>query len=339
VIGSSDQDAQAIVKGLGAKDEGLVELSVAQHFQRKLIERARNEGRFGFGRLRTLKSSLRAAYANWMSLLDHVAVPVLIYGEPGSGKRAHVDEFLSIQNFHRRLEELPEGQLRVFKSSFLSPGFTKLLQAPRVGSGDVIYLENIEDLSLESQRELLEHLKQRREFCDRGGGLKSGLGAPRLILGTEKALSLLVYRSEFLRELFQAITGFAVFLPSLQERSEDMPHIVRAVAEEVSGLTQSPSPWLVDTLARQEFAANLDDLKKLFKSGLQRNPDLRRWSEADLPLEWRRPRGGFELFTSNEGTRIRQALLQSGGSRDQAAHLLGVSRSDLLKKMMALGLR
>lgn len=312
--------------------------SVAEMFQRRVVELARTEGRFG--KLRTLKATLRSSYAHWLSLLDAPAVPVLIYGDKGSGKRAHIEEFLNIQNFYRRLEGAPEGQLRVFRGDFLNVGFTTMFLDAKVSSGDVIYIENVEALSLDGQAELLEHLKLRKRFSDKGVALdRTGLGTPRLIFGTEKALSLLVLRGEFLRELFQAITGFAVFLPTLNERSEDLPHLVRSLAEEISGHTQSPSPWLVDTLARHEFAENLDDLKKLLRNGLMRTPDLRRWTETDLPVHMRTPATNFSAFGHTEQTRLRQALLMAGGDREVAAKALHLDKSEMLRRMMALGTR
>jgi DNA-binding NtrC family response regulator len=313
--------------------------SVAEMFQRRVVELARTEGRFG--RLRTRKASLQSSYAHWLSLLDNPAVPVLIYGDRGSGKRAHVDEFLTIQNFYRRLEGAPEGQLRVFRADFLSAGFTGRFLDPKVSSGDVIYVENVESLTLACQQELLDHLKLRKRFHEKAVPTdRAGIGTPRIVLGTEKALSLLVIRGEFLRELFQAITGFAVFLPTLSERPEDLPHLVGTLAQEISGHSQTPSPWLVDTLGRQDFAENLDDLKRLLRNGLMRTPDLRRWTEQDLPLHMRAPQQGkFELFGQAEKTRLRQALLMAGGDRAAASKALGMDKLELLRRMMALGMR
>src|SRR4051812_47889427 len=77
------------------------ELSVAKRFQMKAVELAKQGV---FGSLRTRKGSLQNAYALVMSLLDNTSVPFLIYGEPGSGKRRHADELLTVHNFYRRLD-------------------------------------------------------------------------------------------------------------------------------------------------------------------------------------------------------------------------------------------
>jgi|GEM_PF-1252502 len=312
--------------------------TVAEVFQRRVVELARTEGRFG--RLRTLKSSLRSSYAHWLSLLDAPAVPVLMYGDKGSGKRAHVEEFLSVQNFYRRLEGASEGQLRVYRGDFMNPGFTSLFMDTKVSSGDILYLENVESLSLECQAELLEHLKLRKRFVDKGVAMdRTGLGTPRIVISTEKALSLLCLRNEFSRDLFQAITGFAVFLPTLNERTEDLPHLISKIAEEISGHTQSPSPWLVDTLARQEFPENLDDLQRLLRNGLLRTSDLRRWTESDLPSYMRAVKSTFTAHGQLEQTQLRQGLLMAGGDREIAAKALGLTKVELLRRMMAHGMR
>jgi DNA-binding NtrC family response regulator len=187
--------------------------SLAERFKKKTLELAR-EGYFGS--LRTHHSQLQNSYANLIHLLDQSHIPILIFGETGAGKRRLVDEYFVLHNFYRRLDNLKQGQLRVYKSDFLSSGWTEFLTPKHNTSADLIYLENIEDLHKDRQRELLQFLKDRKKKA------QTLQEVPRIVLGTEKALSLLVMQDKFIRELFYEITTFSIFLPSLQERSEDI---------------------------------------------------------------------------------------------------------------------
>lgn len=159
----------------------------------------------------------------------------------------------------------------------------------------------------------------------------------------------MVIRGEFSRELFQLLTSFAVFLPSLNERSEDFPHLIQSLAEEITGTLMNPSSWLVDLLSRQIWAENMDELKSLLKKGLEKNSNLSGWTHQDLPEELK-PRPKFKArFDAripedigsevSERERFKQAMLAAGGNREAAALQLGLNKAQFLQKLMSFGLR
>ena len=315
---------------------------LARRFQMRVIELAK-EGTLGT--IKTRNSALRSSYVHLLSLVDHAEIPILFYGEKGSGKRRHIEEFFTIQSVFRRLMSLPQGRLRVFRSDFLSPGFATQFLVPHSSAGDLIYIDGIERLSLAMQDELLQHLKLRKQLGDQGVEL------PRLILGTERALSILVLKSEFRRELFQAITGFAVFLPSLNERSEDYPHLLQAFSQEYTGKAQTPPTWLVDLLGHHTWCENIDELKTMLKNGFARTKNFSEWTEADLPAELRplapqSSTSSFRVFDAEEArrladerTKLKKALVANGGHHEPAARAMGVSKSAFLSLLLRHGLR
>ncbi|MBS1984523.1 MAG: hypothetical protein JST16_10155 [Bdellovibrionales bacterium] len=316
---------------MAVKRDPEVARELARRFQGRIVELAK-EG--VFGSLRTRNASLQSAYAHLLSLLDSPEVPVLIYGERGAGKRRHVDELFQMHNVCRKLEDLEPGKLRVVRGDFTSPGFTQLLAAPQTQAADLIYLEGVDLLSAAGQEELLEFLKRRKIFADKG------LPLPRLILGTEQALSVQMICGEFRRDLFQAISGFAVFLPTLRERSEDLPHLVQVFAEKISGRTQTPPTWFVDFVSKQEWYGNLDDLSKLIQQLLLRQPDLARCVATDLPPEFQpRMSKTFQAEVDRENARLRGALAAKGGDRRQSAQMLGIPYGEFLEKLISHNIR
>ncbi len=101
--------------------------ALVERFQKRMVDLAK-EG--VFGGLRTRHRGLQTSYAHLLSLLDSPEVPLLFYGEEGSGKRRHVDELLQLHNFCRKLDNLPAGKLKVIRGDFANEGFTQLFQDP-----------------------------------------------------------------------------------------------------------------------------------------------------------------------------------------------------------------
>ena len=318
--------------------EGLDQVSVSERFVLRVVELAKQGT---LGSLRTRKASLQRSYGLLASLISKPWVPILFYGEPGSGKRRLVDEFLTVSNFYSRLEGREFGKLRVLNGAFCRPGFTEQLSSGQVRADDLCYIEAVDLLDASCQQELMTLLKARDQH-----GARTPL--PRIIVGTERALSLMVLQNQFSRELFQCLTSFALFLPSLNERPEDMLHLLETIAEKLTKKSQRPPTWLVDLLASQLWGDNLDELEKLLASGLRRNPELARWTYADLP-EYLKPsglKGRFSPASPNDVSRqqgerlnLKRVLIAAGGDRELAAQDMGIAKSDLLKKMFALGLR
>ena len=312
---------------------------LAERFHRKSLELAR-KGLLGRS-LKTFVPALREAYIHWVSMLEHKDIPVLLYGERGTGKRKHVDEYYYIQNLHQSLQGEVPGRLKVFSGDFLEPGFARLFYGPKTSHEDVIYLEHVDRLNAEAQEELKEYLKLRKEMSQRG------CPVPRFFMGTERALSLAVMKGTFDKELFQILTGFAIFLPSLKDRQEDIPHLLVELLQELSGKKQLPPVWLVDVLSGQPFYENLDELKKVLKNLLAKKPDVGQWEKVDLlPESNKMSAYHFEKLKPRkvnsqmkEKNRLEAVLSAYKGDSYKAAQALGLSKVEILKRMMVHGIR
>ena len=311
---------------------------LARRFHRKTMDLAR-KGVFDRS-LKTYVPALREAYIHWLSLLEHRDIPVLLYGERGTGKRKHVEEYYYLQNVHAGLLGEAPGKFKVFRGDFLEVGFSRLLYAPKTSHEDVVYFEHVDRMSAEVQEEFLEYLKLRKEMG------KRSCPVARVFIGTERALSLSVMKGEFNKELFQMLTGFAIFMPSLRDRAEDMPHMLVELIQEISGKKQLPPVWLVDVLSGQSFYENIDELKKLLRNLCAKKADVSTWKKSDLL-----PSGGvttfsFEQLKPNDITaqvkekqKLKAVLGAYKGDTRQAAQTLGISKTEILQKMMVYGIR
>jgi len=319
---------------------------LAKKFKLRVVELAKQGT---FGSLKTRKSSLQNSYTQLASLVDRTHVPLLIYGETGSGKRRLVEELLSLQNFFRRMQNKDIGNLKVFEGSTLSRGFSELFKESACCEADLIYIQNIDALGEECQKELLDFIEGRKAQTLRGEAL------PRLVVSTEKALSIMVVRKEFLRGLFQSLSTQTIFLPSLNERQEDLIHIVQSYLDETLDLKGLPSHKVIDALSHYLWPENIDELQKVLSALARKNSDPQSWTVDDMPeaFQPKKEKSKFSAaalrfkmgdapdVTESQKEReiLRRTLKDLQGNRELVAQKLGMPRQELLKKLMSYGLR
>jgi hypothetical protein len=325
------------------------EARLTAQFLKKVIDLAR-EGNLGKS-LRTRNAELRQSYVHWVSLLDRPDVPVLLYGEPGAGKRRHVEEYSYLHHLHSSISAGKSGKLRVFRGDFVKPGFTQLLLAPNSRKEDILYFEGVDSLDSEGQKELHDFLLLRKQWSEKG------IVQPRLIFGTERALSILVLKKDFDQRLFRELTAFAIFLPHLKERQEDIPHLIVTIVQELTGAVQTPPIWLVDHCAEKDWGDNIDGLKRMLRAQAVKEPRMSEWKKESLvngaealkkslqkkyltvdPCFNRSvPKDATEAY--QERRKIRQALELYKGNVQQVAGEVGMSKAELLRKMLHYGVR
>lgn len=90
-----------------------------------------------------------------------------------------------------------------------------------LADGGTLFLDEIGDVSGAFQAKLLRVL-QEREF-ERVGGTKTIKVDVRLVCATNRNLEEMVAKGEFRADLYYRINVVPVFIPSLRERSEDIP--------------------------------------------------------------------------------------------------------------------
>jgi two-component system nitrogen regulation response regulator NtrX len=213
-----------------------------------------------------------------------------------------------------------------------------------LADGGSIFLDEVGDLHEASQAKLLRVL-QGGEF-QRLGGEQSIRVAVRVIAATNRRLDELIAEGKFRQDLFYRLNVVPIRVPPLRERREDMRDLaVYFLAEFCARNNFRPKTMDNDVLPfleRYEWPGNVRELRNTVERMAILTPGNRITSDA-IPMEIRlpsssSPAGLQGVRDAAERERIVQALDQTNWNVSGAARILGVERTNLHKRIRALGL-
>jgi two-component system nitrogen regulation response regulator NtrX len=214
-----------------------------------------------------------------------------------------------------------------------------------LANGGSIFLDEVGDLHEASQAKLLRVL-QDGDF-QRVGGERSLRVSVRVIAATNRDLSVMVERKEFREDLFYRLSVVPIRIPALRERLEDIPalssYFLRDFCVRNNFKPKEMEPEVLDLFSGYGWPGNVRELRNVLERMAILSPGGT--ITADLvPLEIRMPAAGTapsslqEARESAERDRILRALEQSDWNVSRAARVLGVERTNLHKRIRALGI-
>jgi formate hydrogenlyase transcriptional activator len=281
---------------------------------------------------------------------------VLIHGETGTGKelvaRAIHERSPRNANTFVKLNcaAIPTGLLESELFGHEKGAFTGAIM-PRIGRFELAnrgtaFLDEIGDISLELQPKLLRVL-QEREF-ERLGSARTIKTDARLIAATNRNLAACVEERTFRADLFYRLNIFPIHVPSLRERPEDIPllvrHFVQHFARRMSRAIDTIPSETMDTLVRHSWPGNIRELQNVIEHSviLSDGPVLR-VPLADLHGNSvpNQKDVGRKTLEEAEREHILSTLKETkwiiSGPRG-AATRLGMNRSTLQFRMRKLGI-
>ena len=273
-----NQDARERASTLQAEREKLrstVESQTIELHQvrQRLAERARDEGaRTRYQEIVGRSTSIQRVF----QLMDKVVdsnIPVFIHGESGTGKELiaralhqngprREGPFVS-ENFGAIVEELIASEL----FGHVKGSFTGAIDDKRGlferAHGGTIFLDEVGDLSEQMQKELLRVLEERE--VRRVGGDKAIPVDVRVISATHRDLKQMVSEGSFRQDLFYRLHVFAIDLPPLRERKEDVALLVEKflgdLAERSGQAPRKFEPEALRLLLGYRWPGNVRELK------------------------------------------------------------------------------
>jgi two-component system nitrogen regulation response regulator NtrX len=284
---------------------------------------------------------------------------VLIYGESGTGKElvAHAIHALSPRSTEAFIEvncaAIPEDLIEseLFghrKGSFTGATDDKVGKFQKADGGS-LFLDEVGDMSLKTQAKVLRALEEQR--FEPVGAAASVQVDVRVIAATNKHLDQEIERGNFREDLFYRLNVIPFYVPPLRERREDIPlladYFLRDFTTTYGRKPKELSQEAYALLSEYYWPGNVRELKNLMERIVIMNPQVR-VDARQIPINLARtapPERGMERFGSLQEVResaereyILRKLEEMHGNVSRTAELLGLERSNLYRKMKALGI-
>jgi two-component system, NtrC family, nitrogen regulation response regulator NtrX len=284
---------------------------------------------------------------------------VLIFGESGTGKELVAraihrcsqrsnGPFVEV-NCAALPEDLIESELFGHRLTRLDGSADHKIGKMQKAHGGTFFLDEVGDMSLKTQAKVLRALDEHRF---------EPIGAPqsiqvdvRVVAATNKNLEKEIERGNFREDLFYRLNVIPFTVPPLRERAEDIPllsaHFLREFAVAYGRKPKELSDDALAALMSYQWPGNVRELRNLMERIVILHPQ-HRIELRHLPLEAARktqngkPWNGYgslhDVKEAAEREYILRKLEETAGNVTRASELLGLERSNLYRKMKALGI-
>jgi DNA-binding NtrC family response regulator len=356
--GSIDLAVRAIKEGAEQFLTKPIELPALLVILRRLLENARNRQKQAAGRAQRNRDAVDPfigvspaiqELAEQARKIAGTDSPVMIQGETGAGKGVlarwmhengpRADEAFVDLNCAGLSREFLETELFGHeKGAFTGAVSAKqgLLEVAHRGS---VFLDEIGDMDVQVQPKLLKALEEKR--IRRMGDIRDRPVDIRLIAATHQDLALAVKEKRFRSDLYFRISTIPIRLPSLRQRTGDIPmlarHFLKRLGVDMGRGTFELSPEAEKALTEHSWPGNIRELRNVLERAvllseqtLLKPKDLRfdhQSGNAPSLLD-------SDLTLSQlEQQYIKKILAEENGKVEQAAKRLGIPRSSLYQKL------
>jgi len=278
--------------------------------------------------------------------------PVLILGESGTGKE------MAALAIHRRSarkdgpfvaincgaipETLLESELFGHEKGAFTGAHVQRQGRVETASGGTLFLDEIGELPPALQVKILRFLQD--QYIGRVGGRSKIQVDTRVVAATNVDLKKAMSEGKFREDLFYRLAVVTIRLPSLRERSSDVPLLAKAFlrkfAVQNGRAVEDFNPKSLRALQQHFWPGNVRELENRIKRAVIM-AERRYVAPADLELA-DGTEGNFrtlkEARETVERELVQQALQRHGGKISRAAEDLGISRPTFYELMEKLGL-
>ncbi len=306
-------------------------------------------------------------------------VPVLITGESGTGKELVAravyqhssrakEPFLAL-NCAAIPEHLLESELFGHeKGAFTGADRRRIGKFEQCNCG-TIFLDEVGDMPAALQAKILRVLQE--QTFERVGGNETIETDVRIIAATHRNLKSASEEGKFRLDLYYRLSVFTIHLPSLRERGDDLPmlvrHYLRRFGHEMGREAVEVAPAATVRLQDHDWPGNIRELQNVLRQALCAHgrvllpeflPELSQSTGQVGSRDGQTPSGdgpSLEAFirkglaAGTEGLHeethrwvdrilLPMVLEHTQGNQRQAARILGIARKTLRDKLRELGI-
>ena len=290
--------------------------------------------------------------SKFINLVAPTDMSVLIMGESGTGKEV-VAKLIHLKSERRNKpfiavdcgaipKEIASSEFFGHVKGSFTGAITDKKGHFEEANGGTIFLDEVGNLSYENQIQLLRALQERR--IKPIGSSKEIEVDIRVLAATNEDLLEAVNKGDFREDLYHRLNEFAIKVPSLSERKDDLmifaSYFLDKANEKLHKNVQGFTERAVQKMLNYNWGGNLRELSNVVKRAtLLTTTDY--ISENELPdfvmSETRHfPTERFSFSTKeNERELIIGALHETNNNKTEAAKLLGFTRKTLYNKLKA----
>jgi two-component system response regulator HydG len=300
------------------------------------------------------------------STLASTAAPVIIVGEPGTGK-SQLAQLLHLGSGQAdrpyvtfKCADFREGDMGVDDHESSTTGLSEWSNKLAQARGGTLHVKEVGALTSEIQLQLLRELQVYDFETTAGHSRLQGRADVRFVLSTSDHLKAQVEQGRFRQDLYHRISTIRLMVPPLRTRGAD----IELLAEHFrAGFTQEFRKNIVgftrdalEALHRYDWPGNVCELKGVIQRAVALCSGHRITSSDLAPIldPHRQSRGSDghsarphlllgirplkEALEEPEKSIIIQALQAFNWNRQETARVLDINRTTLYKKMKKYGL-
>ncbi len=324
------------------------------------------EQRSGFGRLLGQSLAMQKVF-DLIEKVSQTDITVLIQGESGTGKELVAREIHKRGTRHNKAfitmncAALPENLIESELFGHEKGAFTGAVKQRKgkfeLADDGTIFLDEIGDMSLNTQSKILRILQERK--FERLGGSETQEVDVRIISATHKNLMQEMESNTFRQDLYYRLKVVDILIPPLRERREDIPvlvdHYLREFAKTHSKKMEGIHDDALKRMMQYHWPGNVRQLVNILERSvvLASGPVLRL---EDLPDELNRSstfNDGFlddlmnlsfkqakeEISNHFMKEYLTRKLHKNDGNISHTAAELGIHRQSLQSMLRRLGIK
>jgi len=303
------------------------------------------------------------AIKNILEMIDKVApldTRILITGENGTGKELVAR---AIHNKSPRKEgpfievncaaipnELIESELFGHEKGSFTGAMQQRIGKFELANKGTIFLDEVGDMSQQAQAKVLRVIEDSR--LERVGGTKKIEVDVRIIAATNKNLKEEIEKNNFREDLYHRLNVIPIQIPSLKERTEDIPILVESFTNEISARYKKGSvkfneeslkflqtmPWSGNIRELKNFVERIIiivDKKEIAKKDIE---PLFAGSQASLGDIINESNSFQDFKEKAERAFIIKQLEMNDWNISKTAEILDIQRSHLYNKIKKYGI-